>query len=577
MNSEFEPKMHEAAENGDWDSAIKYAKRIPKNWNPWDHLAGNYQVPPSHFEKFVKAVPQSERPNVFFELSGNLHPQLTHEHLDLLGSLDDSHYVQENTTKHPNWKPHKSEKSRGEMAASAFWQSYERAVDPHHFAAIKSLHSGKPETIKCHRTGRDATSHGEHYVGHTGTFLDNASFKPPAGHFRLHDEVMPNLKPHADKVQKAIANDENIPKKFIKGVPHIQVWRGVGGEYAQTLKNAASKGNKKLNIKKAPFSSWSTNKEIARNFAANRHGVGREGQSSHTAILSSWIPLDSVLHSGYHTIHTGQKHAHPMEEEIVIGHPEGKMTMNVNDIEFGTVDKHGHHVPAPLNIVKTPKQKPTKLAASEHFDLDLSKADFGVLSKSPLNKFGGLGSAAAAAAISVGSILATPHMDQKQDQPPSIEAPQQSEYDRIKEAHLKAIEMQESSGGLNTSHKKIPEDHPIHGGARAYGRYGLMPNTIRFIVSQHPELNRQYGHGMKFKKEEFHKFMNENPDLEHKVASKLYDSHAKRFGQDLDTIYHAWFHGPAKTAKDIRNGVNIKKHPLVRKVVAFYENFEQSQ
>ena len=574
MNSEFESKMHEAAENGDWNNAIKHAKRIPKNWNPWDILASNYQIPPTHFEKFVRSVPQSERPNVFFELSSNLHPHLTHEHLDLLGSLDDSHYVQENITKHPNWKPHKSEKSRGEMAASTFWQSYERQVDPHHFAAIKSLHSGKPETIKCHRGGHDVTSHGEHYVGYNGTFLDNATFKPPAGHFRLHDEVIPHLKRHAEKVQQAIANDNNIPKKFIKGVPHIQVWRGVGGEYAKILKDAASKGNKRLNIKKAPFSSWSTNKEIARNFAANRHGVGREGQNSHTAILSAWIPLSDVLHSGYHTVHTGQKHVHPMEEEIVVGHPKGKMTMNVNDIEFGHVDQHGHHVPVSVNTVKKPKQT-AKLAAFENFDIDLSKADFGVLSKSPFNKFGGFGSAAAAAAISVGSILTPLKIDQKQGQPPAIEMSRQSDYERTKEAHLKAIEMQESSGGKNTSHAKMPENHPIHSGERAYGRYGLMPSTIRFIVNQHPELNKKYGHGMKFKKEEFHKFMNENPELEHHVASKLYDRHAKRFGQDLDTIYHAWFHGPAKTARDIKNGVNIKKHPLVRKVVAFHKNFEQ--
>jgi hypothetical protein len=574
MTREFESKMHEAAANDDWDTAISYAKKIPKNWAPWDSLAASYTIPPSHFEKFINAVPQSEKPNVLFEVSSNLHPDLTHEQLDLLGSLDDSGYVQEAIAKHPNWEPHKNQKTKNEMAASSFWQSYERKVDPHHFAAVKSMYSGKPETIKSHRSEEEAYSHGEHYVGHDGTFVANATSKMPLGNYRLHDEVIPHLKTYAEKVQKAIENDPHIPKKIIKGVPHIQVWRGVGGEYAKKLKNAASTGKQKLNIQTAPFSSWTTNKEIARNFAANRHEIGREGQSSHTAILSAWIPISSVLHSGYHHVHTGQRHAHPMEEEIVVGHPTGRMVMNTKDIEFGRVGKNGEHIPEPIKTVKKPK--PTKLAASESHDLDLFKFDFGFFSKAPLKKLGGLGSAAAAAAISIGSIFAAPKVDEKQHKPLAT-ASQKSSYDRIKERHLKAIEMQESNGGKNMLHKQMPEDHPIHGGERAYGRYGLMPNTVRFVVKYNPDLKQKYGHYMKLEGDRFHNFMHKHPELEQKVASRLYDMYANRFGQNLHAIYHAWFHGPAKTERDIKNGINIENHPLVRKVVAFHEKFKQSQ
>lgn len=339
MSVELHEKAHQFAEEGDWDNAIKTAQKVPDHYETFDSLAANYVIPPSHIEKFLQSTPRSQRSNVLFEISGQLHPDLKHEHLDLISKLagPDS-YVKENVESHKNWNPSKDPDFLRKLAASNFWKSYEKMVHPIHFAAIKSMYSGKPETIKFHRNDTEAYSHGEHYISHSGALIENQKFRPTLGSFRIHDEVIPHLKDHAERVQKAILADDNIPKRMINGVPHIQLFRGVGGRYAQKIHDAIEKGATSFKLKKAPFSSWTIDPDVARNFAVGRAYSSSDENYPHMAIMSSWIPIDKVLHSGFHTVHTGQKHAHPIEREIVIGHPEGYMIIHSQNVKISKVN-----------------------------------------------------------------------------------------------------------------------------------------------------------------------------------------------------------------------------------------------
>lgn len=371
--------MHEHAEKGDWDSAIKYAKKVPSNWSAFDQLP-QHNIPPHAFEKVLNAVPKNDRANFHFELSSNLHPDLTHEQLDLLHSrIGEDGYAINNIQKHPNYNKHHPVEM-GKKAASEFWRSYERRVEPQHFAAVKSAFGdGQPVEMTDHR-GNKGHSHDANITD--GFVYDKTSNTAASGprHYgnsfiaNLGD-VHPHLKQHAKDVQNKILEDENIEKKTINGKIHILLHRGVGGKYANDILRSAgydkenhTAQNKTIKVKKAPFSSWTTDKEIAKQFASSREMAGykKPTPSKHQRlIVSKWIPLEHVIHSGSHRVHIGQEHAHPAESEIVVHHPEGHMKIHASELEPWTHTVDGH---APPKIL--PKEK--KLKKSE----ELSKNEF---------------------------------------------------------------------------------------------------------------------------------------------------------------------------------------------------------
>lgn len=358
---EYYKRGHKAAEEGDWDSAIKYGKMIPSNWNFFETLPSLVPMPDEAVGKVLDALKNrpNERTQFLFEYGSNIPDHASPQILERVANLaTEDHYTTANVHAHPNWKP--SEETQNRQKVADFWSSYERRVTPEHFAAVKSHYSGKPEEIK-HRdiSGKshenayilggnmfNATPEGKlvkppHPDSNQGVVTDTSTDKATPLH-----EIIPHLGVHAKAVQNEIMRDEFIPKKYIRGKPYIQVHRGIAGNYAKAIRQKVGYNQKTNTIKEgshvlpsAPFSSWSTDPQIAGRFA-HREIEGHPNQQG--VVISKWMPLEDVLHSGHHTVITGQEHPHTHESEIIFGHPEGKLKIKSSDLSFqGPTHEYG--------------------------------------------------------------------------------------------------------------------------------------------------------------------------------------------------------------------------------------------
>ena len=130
---------------------------------------------------------------------------------------------------------------------------------------------------------------------------------------------------------------------------------------------------------------------------------------------------------------------------------------------------------------------------------------------------------------------------------------------------LKAISMNESSGGVDTDHKTM--QHGIHAGDAAIGKYGLMPNTIKEIAtrmgSRHP-LSKY----SKMSSDEISSSIKKNPNHEEKMANylanHLYDKHR---GNESKMAY-SWNQGHNLTDKHFKTThKNYKDHDYTQKYI----------
>lgn len=131
---------------------------------------------------------------------------------------------------------------------------------------------------------------------------------------------------------------------------------------------------------------------------------------------------------------------------------------------------------------------------------------------------------------------------------------------------LSHISMIESSGGKNTSHKKMKSG--IHKGDSAYGKYGLMPNTIREIAVRMGKKSPLYQYskmGSKNIKESFKK----NPQHEKEMATYLANHLNQKFGGDKEKMAFSWNQGhnmPSDHEKfasgEYKNHDYVKKYQL---------------
>lgn len=305
--------MHAAAQRGDWDSALVHANAAIRGFNDPHRELPQYVIPPEALDKVLKEVRPWNRDDFMFEISRHMHPGYSHDQLMKLWSLSEhDQNVDQAITSHPNWNP--TEQQKNEMGASEFWRSYERSTSPHHFAAVKSLFSGKDEDLIDHR-GRPGTS-------------------------EVYQERIPHLNAHAKKVQDAVLKDESIEKKYFKGRPYIKLYRGVAADYGKKVTEAAgmdheshSIEDRTLNLPISHMASWTTDPEMADRFALGRGDITGQAQGF-GVVMSAWHPVDSILHSGYHKVHPGQKHEHPSESEIIVGHPTGKIKVKTKHMLF---------------------------------------------------------------------------------------------------------------------------------------------------------------------------------------------------------------------------------------------------
>lgn len=146
--------------------------------------------------------------------------------------------------------------------------------------------------------------------------------------------------------------------------------------------------------------------------------------------------------------------------------------------------------------------------------------------------------------------------------PASLSSKQHTGYshDRM----LNAISQIESSGGKNINHK------PTSAGT-AYGKWALMPNTIKETIKLNPKLRREHSKILNLQNKDLNRYMQDNPKLERELAS----THLKRlehhFGNNSNAIAFSWNQGITGTNRALNEKKDITSHPYVQKFKHFYE------
>jgi hypothetical protein len=535
-NFEREKMMQKALNDKNYDEAISHASKMPPNWNTFSRMPSFHPegMPEEHVRKVLDLLThkygqhRSQLPNFLYEYSQNIPKNASPDILNHVAKVLTKEYPEDTLAskkiiEHPNWQP--DEETKSLQDAGNFWTEYEKRVEPHHFAAIKSMFTGKPEELTDHRGGK--------------------------GRSQDYAHLIPHLRLHAQKVQERIMKDDNIKKRYFGGKPYIKLYRGVRGNYGEAIHkavgfNPASKTiikDKKFSIPTAHLSSWTIDPHIATGFAARAIFGGQSNTSG--VVLSQWLPVESVLHSGMpeHATHIGKEFPHPIEKEIVVGHPEGKMKISTSDMKFQTHEGQG-------TFATPKKQKSEDVIKSEQLEKAHSKM---------------------ASAITALAMLGAPHSVDSLEYKESPEMHQVQRATEIKSPKntdaapgLRPILRIESQDNTNRTHKLMT--YGPHAGTSAYGGYGLMPMQIIDTLNYDKKLKNNYPElaSLHFKdnQDQIKSFLDKNPQLEKQIANSHWNRLYHRFNGDRSRMAYAWKNG-------IRAALNaddeeINDHPYVK-------------
>lgn len=515
-----------------FDKAIEHAKLLPENWDKWQQFpsATETGLPSSAVNKILDTMSPEELKNsgFLYEMSHNLAGHHDTPTINRLANLSHTLNNGEDDTKkfveHPSYSQTPEQANLGR--AHDFWSGYERKVQPQQFAAVKSLYSGKPEVIN-HR-GIDGHSSHEDVLG-----------------------AIPHLRDYANAIQAKIIDDPDIRKRTYNGQPYIKVHRGIGGQYSKLIRQAAKydektgqHDSKYMTIPTAPLSSWTTDKAMAEAFARGRGAdLNLKG---HGAVISKWMPVKDVLHSGNHSVLPGRVGAHPGENEIVFGHPTGRMKINTDEMHFESPDIGA------------------KYGTGSDFNKGIKRDKLTKTIKDTAIKLG-----VATAMMGMPQTLADHHSDMEHHKMQG----NISQNAITPLPGLKYIAMIESSGGKNLKHHKAKTG--LNAGSKAIGKYGMMPMQILDTVSKDKGLSQKYPEFSNLDSIKdaatIEQKLLKNPDLETELAN----SHWKRlhdvFDGDENLMAHAWnhgIHGTKETPMDsILNHDYVKKYNRYKKLM----------
>jgi len=128
---------------------------------------------------------------------------------------------------------------------------------------------------------------------------------------------------------------------------------------------------------------------------------------------------------------------------------------------------------------------------------------------------------------------------------------------------LKAIAMNESSGGKNTRHERI--NSGIHAGDAAIGKYGLMPNTVKELANRMGKENPMNIYSS-MENKNIAKELKENPEHQEKFANFLANHLNDKFGGDESKMAYAYNQGHNLGLDAFENKhSNYKEHDYVNK------------
>ena len=169
-----------------------------------------------------------------------------------------------------------------------------------------------------------------------------------------------------------------------------------------------------------------------------------------------------------------------------------------------------------------------------------------------------------AATAMMGAFAGTPNMGNSPNITPQqrqVEVQNQSNnfHNKVKNA----IGSVESTGGKFTNHKPTP-----HG--FAYGKFALMPDTIKETIKAHPDLKRAHQKALMLNGDSLKHYMQDNPQLEEQITDRHIERLRHHFGDDPAKLGYAWINGINGTHKAINSKQNINNHWHVTKVMNAY-------
>jgi hypothetical protein len=490
--NDLDRQMHEHAKNGNWDKAIQTAHSIYPNWSPFEKLP-QYKIPEEHADKILDILSNkfsphhSTLPSFLYEHAQSLQPDVSARHLNRLADMAKEDMLTSRIIhEHPNYSP--DEETKGRLTAANFWGDYEQSVKASHFAAVGSLYSGKPEFLRDHRD--------------------------QAGSSEEYQSAIPHLHKHAAAAQDAIMHDPDIRKRWFNNEPHIKLYRGVGGTYGKMIRDKANYNvntneidHRRFRLPTASFSSWSTKSDLPSRFAHARDDITNQPKKQ-GVVISRWIPLKDVLHSGNHIVVSGQVRHHPDEEEIVVGHPKGHIDVSTKEMQFV-------HPQYEYGQTKAAKIRPLSM-------------------KKGLKEM-----ALAGAMIMMPTTIANVPGQAPQAQQQKAPSPFAPKGQHPMDSFLEGIAHLESSGGINTAHRP---SKGFHQGATAIGPHAIMPMTAQYVAkkSKSPHIKPL----AQMSPHDVSDVLGKNPDLQHEVAREYAGLLHTRFKGDTQKMAYAWRHGP---------------------------------
>ena len=170
-------------------------------------------------------------------------------------------------------------------------------------------------------------------------------------------------------------------------------------------------------------------------------------------------------------------------------------------------------------------------------------------------------------AAAVGTAAAIMSSPTKEPSTPAHVAVHQQKVNYDSKRMLNTIAAVESGHGKNTQHKPAGG---IHGGESAFGKYGLMPNTIRETIQMNRDLKQKYSKAVSLKGDDMRRFMEDNSGLEDAVAQKHLQRLEHHFGKNPAKIGYAWLNGIRGTYKANKDKTDINSHWHVKKITEAY-------
>lgn len=532
-------KITQHMEAGNESHAIIGASMMPETQKPFEDLAINHKLSDDAINQIISLMSNSKsKHNQGFQdflnvLAHNLPDDIKSETLNnILKHTPDNFSIQNLIQSHVNYKPDVNMQKM--MRSADFWDSYERGVTPSHMATIKSLYTLQPETIK-------------NFEGEIGT-SDKL----------LH--MLPDLLNHALEVQEKIVHDQTIEKHDINGIHCIKMYKGFGGDYSKKITDLIrfnpetnQADNKDMYLPMAHMSSWTVDPKIAFMFA-NNNALHKDSQSNpnNAIVVEALIPISDILHSGFHTLISGQKHPNHHESELVIGHPEGRRTISTEDLYLKN--------PGSEDFSKAQ----LRLEKGESMDFESLEK----IGASGLKKLVTAGAAATMIGMPSGAVAQ--HVTQQHAN--KIPVTNVAKQPKNTYGGLDYIKMIESSGGKNTAHKPI--SHGVNSGTTAIGQYGLTPLTVLETINKNPHLKQKYNNlsGLNYQKDQdkIKQALMSNPSMEQDIANTHWHRLYNKFNGDENKAAHAWYHGISGTQniKDdaINNSDYVKKYNKYKKL-----------